>query len=125
MYKTLERNTSLLILIKTKATRLLIPYVFFGLLWMIPIKCLLQIPSYQGISLLRIIGLFLIGHNNGHLQFLLTLFWMFVLLFPVNVILMKCKYHHIYFIILNLSLCCYLPFRQIVRHNYFNLVDVL
>lgn len=69
---------------KKKAVRLLLPYIAFGLCWMIPIKYALQIPTIQDLSLIQITERFFCGIDNGHLWFLYTLFIIMTTLFPLN-----------------------------------------
>lgn len=69
---------------KKKAVRLLLPYIAFGLCWMIPIKYALQIPTIQDLSLIQITERFFCGIDNGHLWFLYTLFILMTTLFPLN-----------------------------------------
>lgn len=69
---------------RKKALRLLIPYVAFGLCWMLPIKYALQIPTVQDFNIIQIIGRFFCGIDNGHLWFLYTLFLLMIVLYPLN-----------------------------------------
>lgn len=84
MYHTLQKKNSYKDFIKSKITRLLIPYFFFGFFWMIPIKMSLPIPTYESISTLLIIKSFILGTNNGHLWFLYALFTVMVIAYPLN-----------------------------------------
>lgn len=60
-----------------KCKRLLIPFLFIGFCYMIPLKLLLHYPSYSGKSLLGIGFSFLCGEDSGHLWFLPVLFLFF------------------------------------------------
>lgn len=51
---------------------------------MIPIKMVLQVPSYENVSLMQAIWDFLIGTNNGHLWFLYALFIVFAVSYITN-----------------------------------------
>lgn len=67
-----------------KARRLLLPYLIVGLLYMIPIKMLLNIPTYANIGVVTILKRFILGIDNGHLWFLYSLFLIFLFLYPLN-----------------------------------------
>lgn len=63
-----------------KARRLLIPFLVVGLLWMLPIRLAVGYPGYAGGGILHVVFLdLLLGLDNGHLWFLPTLFFMFLL----------------------------------------------
>lgn len=74
-----------------KAKRLLLPYFIVGLLYMIPIKMLLDIPTYANIGVVTILKRFLLGTDNGHLWFLYSLFLIFLVLYPLNKITIRYK----------------------------------
>ena len=76
----INKYTDRLTFIKKKIKRLLLPYVLIGLFWMIPIKYILNIKGYREKGLYNIIvkGLFM-GNDNGHLWYLLTLFFIFII----------------------------------------------
>lgn len=67
-----------------KAKRLLWPYFIIGLLYMIPIKMILNIPTYTDIGVGTILKSFFLGTDNGHLWFLYSLFLIFLFLYPLN-----------------------------------------
>lgn len=67
-----------------KTTRLLIPFLFVGLCYMLPVKLILGYPPYQGKSLLTVMKMFLLGNDTGHLWFLPTLFLIFLTAFFVK-----------------------------------------
>lgn len=76
VYALKESNT-LDELIKRKVITLIIPYILFGLLYMIPVKCwggFYDIKQIQYITRDFLNG----GVESGHLWFLLELFWCFV-----------------------------------------------
>ena len=60
--------------IKTKSLRLLLPYVVFSILWVIPVGC-----YFYNYSTSDIIHKFLLGESPQQLWFLLMLFWVFIL----------------------------------------------
>lgn len=69
--------SSYLILIKKKLKRLILPYVFIGSLYMIPIGMLLNISRYNKSYLDNLKG-FILGYSNGHLWYLFMLFNVFL-----------------------------------------------
>lgn len=70
-----------------KVRRLLIPYVIIGLVWMIPLKLIVGVPFYEGVSLWQIVLRFILGIENGHLWFVYALMWMFVLTLLAKVLI--------------------------------------
>ena len=60
-------------LLKTKARRLLLPYLLYGFFFMFPLK--LASGYYTPETVLPAMGAFLLGGESGHLWFLPTLFW--------------------------------------------------
>lgn len=68
-----------------KAVRLLIPFIIFGLFWMIPIRFIANYSGYQDTNLATIIAKLLIGTDSGHLWFLPCLF----LIFCVHLLLIR------------------------------------
>lgn len=78
--------------VQSKIKRLIIPYLFVGLLWMLPIKLALNIPSYQNVSLVKIYLDYFLGFNNGHLWFLYALFVIFVISWFINRMFIKLKW---------------------------------
>lgn len=91
-YKTVCKDVPYFKFIKGKVLRLLVPYLFFGLLWMLPIKILLNIPSYRDYDISDILYRYVIGFDNGHLWFLYALFTIFVILYAFNRVLIKQKW---------------------------------
>lgn len=91
-YKTVCKDVPYFKFIKGKVLRLLVPYLFFGLLWMLPIKILLNIPSYRDYDISDILYRYVIGFDNGHLWFLYALFTIFVILYAFNRMLIKRKW---------------------------------
>ena len=69
--------SSYLILIKKKLKRLILPYVFIGSLYMIPIGVLLNISRYNKSYLVNLKD-FILGYSNGHLWYLFMLFDVFL-----------------------------------------------
>lgn len=114
-YKTVCKDVPYFKFIKGKVLRLLVPYLFFGLLWMLPIKILLNIPSYRDYDISDILYRYVIGFDNGHLWFLYALFTIFVILYAFNRVLIKQKWGGA----LILILCMFLMIKGI-NINVFN-----
>ena len=66
-------------LLKQKALRLLVPYLCIGLGYMIPIRILAKLPSYQNMGIGTLAQKFLTAGDVGHLWFLPALFCTFIL----------------------------------------------
>lgn len=67
-------------IIKDKFKRLLIPFLIFSVIWLLPIRYAINYPRYSGSSLLEVLFYkILLGYDNGHLWFLPTLFLCFLL----------------------------------------------
>lgn len=79
MAKSYEnKRQPLLKIISNRFKRLIIPWFFVGVLWLVPICTFLDIPAYQrpaGTSLMGGYQNFLLGLFADHLWFLLALFW--------------------------------------------------
>lgn len=113
-YKTVCKDIPYYEFIKGKIRRLLVPYFCFGLLWMLPIKIILNIPSYRDYDISDILYRYVIGFDNGHLWFLYALFTIFVILYAFNRVLIKRKWGA-----LILILCMFLMIKGI-NINVFN-----
>lgn len=76
IYSYLKRETNRYfdskIVLKSKALRLLVPYIFISIIWCIPIWTLIFGPD-------EIIQKFVLGTSPSQLWFLLALFWVFVI----------------------------------------------
>lgn len=75
--KTDNKDSFLRFMLK-KFKRLIIPFLFIGLIYMIPIKLILNYPGYVGIRYYGAMKRFLNGGDMGHLWFLPTLFLSFI-----------------------------------------------
>lgn len=76
---THEKKRSLRHLLKSKARRLLIPYLGIGLCWLLPIRLAIRYPGYASIRAADIARNFLTSSDVGHLWFLPALFCIFLL----------------------------------------------
>lgn len=65
--------------IKKKCKRLIIPFFIVGIFWMIPIKMLLDYAGYQNSNFLQAVYKMVMNQENGHLWYLPTLFFLFIL----------------------------------------------
>ena len=73
-------HTGLLELIKKKAKRILLPFIFIALIWLIPIRKLVGWKAYNEKSILEILSQDILGGRDcGHLWFLPCLFLIFIL----------------------------------------------
>ncbi len=86
LYYSLNKNINFREFIIKKVKRLIIPFIIFGIFWMIPIKLLVNYPGYQNLNLNQIILRLLTGNDSGHLWYLPTLFIIFLMI----VFLKKC-----------------------------------
>ena len=89
MYGTLQKNISFNQFLKDKIKRLLIPYFFVGLLWLIPINTLLAISDFNINQLFSYIVNFVLGIRNRHLWFLYSLFTIFLFFFIANRVVLR------------------------------------
>ena len=62
-----------------KAKRLLLPFVFISVFWMIPFRLLSHYPRWEHTSYFHILTQVFIGQDSGHLWFLGCLFFIFVI----------------------------------------------
>ena len=78
-------------------SRLVIPYWLVALIWMIPIRLLIEYPGYEGQSFLYILwkNIFL-GYDNGQLWYLPTLFFYSLIAWFINFCLKKFKWADIF-----------------------------
>lgn len=105
--KTLEHNYSYKQFILIKLKRLIIPYIFIGFFWLLPIRYILGYDNYVKHSLLyNIFVNFILGLDNGHLWYLASLFIIFIMYFAIDHFI-KNKYVKI-FLIFCLSIIGYL-----------------
>ena len=76
---THSKNKGIVNLIVNKTKRLLVPYVGIGLLYLLPIRVLIEFESYRKIGINQIFEKFLYSNDVGHLWFLPALFLIFIL----------------------------------------------
>lgn len=75
---TMRRKTFVQIL-SDKARRLLVPYLFFSFCWLLPVRLIVGYKGYQIPLAQVVLRCIILGRDNGHLWFLITLFECFVL----------------------------------------------
>lgn len=75
-------------LVKDKFKRLIIPYVFIGVSFMIPIGMKVGISAYEN-GFINSIKNLILGYSAGHLWFLMMLFTLFLVYYWVEKILIK------------------------------------
>ncbi|KAB5607574.1 acyltransferase family protein, partial [Bifidobacterium jacchi] len=79
MVYTLRKSTSYAVLMRKKLYRLVIPWLFIGLCWSIPLRFATHNPQFQGLTFGRILWeTFVTGNFSDNLWFLQVLFLMFV-----------------------------------------------
>lgn len=91
------KYSSLKVLIISKFKRLIVPFLFIGILYSIPIKYI--IGMIEG-NIINNIKYFILGLNTGHLWYLLMLFDIFIIFYLYEKFILNKKYS----IILNLIL---------------------
>lgn len=97
-YKTI----SFIDLVKKKFKRLLIPFISFSFLWLIPIRKLVRYTPYINKGIIDIfINYILLGKDNGHLWFLPCLFLCFILTYILFKILNKVEIFNKYRILIS------------------------
>lgn len=69
-----KHKTNYIDFVIKKAQRLLVPFVVVGILFMIPLKKLLNYPGYQNVNFYSAVICLLRGTETGHLWYLPTLF---------------------------------------------------
>lgn len=79
MVYTLRKSTSYATLLRKKFFRLVVPWLFIGLCWSIPLRYAAHNPQFNGVSFGRILWeTFITGNYSDNLWFLQTLLLMFV-----------------------------------------------
>lgn len=74
-YWSFHNASNLSNLLLSRAKRILLPFLFFGAIWLAPIRMLIGYPGYQGLSYpFILIRMIILGGDSGHLWFLPTLF---------------------------------------------------
>lgn len=79
--------------IKKKALRLLIPYLFVSAIWCVPVRI-----YFFGSDAWEIVSKFILGYNPAQLWYLLMLFVLFALIFPVANKIQSLKTSQAYFL---------------------------
>lgn len=79
-YFSLKKNKDIITVFKDKFKKLIIPFLIIGLLYLIPIRYLVNYSNYVDHSIIyNIIHNLILGFDNGHLWYLPTLFFIFLL----------------------------------------------
>lgn len=72
-------NINFWMIFTKKIKRLIVPYLFVSILYLVPIRTLINYPNYVNNSFLyNVIVNILLGRDNGHLWFLISLFLDFI-----------------------------------------------
>lgn len=105
-----------------KFKRVIIPYFAIALLWMIPIRLLIQLPIYQGKGITDIVirGI-LLGKDNGHLWYLIYVFMAYISSYVLYGLLEKMKVDGRYSLLILFVISVFLA----LKRSYFNQVPVL
>ena len=91
-------------IIKDKFSRLIIPFVFISLFWIVPIRIFVDYKPFVESGYLKSILLVLSGKNSGHIWFLPTLFVIFVIMYKfINCSKNNIKINTIIFILCHLA----------------------
>lgn len=77
-FYTAQKGFQFNTLLKKKFVRLIIPFLFIGLFYLIPMRFIADYPPYENLSFLRIVYSVLSFNDCGHLWFLPTLFGIFI-----------------------------------------------
>lgn len=94
MYYSIHKLFDFKKFVINKAKRLIIPYVFIGLLWQLPLRYIAKFPEYSGKDLSHILFDFAVFRDNGYLWFLPVLFGLFILAY----FLIKSSRYSLYYI---------------------------
>jgi len=79
---TKTKKDSLIPFIRNKFSRIIIPYLIVSLLWLIPIRLFVDYSGYHDKSIINIItSCILFCKDNGHLWFLPSLFFIFIIMY--------------------------------------------
>lgn len=88
-YKTISKDNNFLNFLKLKFNRLILPFIFTAIFWMIPIKKIINYSNYNDIGMFEILKLVLTGKDAGHLWYLPTLFLIFLIMYFLCLFLKK------------------------------------
>lgn len=83
LFYSRRKSISFLAFTKGKITRLLIPFIFTALMWLIPIRLAVDYPKYTDLHLFHILYRIMTLQDAGHLWFLPVLFSIFILSYPL------------------------------------------
>lgn len=76
-FYTTQKDFRFILLLKKKFVRLIIPFMFIGLFYLIPIRYIANYSPYENLAFIRIVYSVLSFNDCGHLWFLPTLFGIF------------------------------------------------
>lgn len=88
-YKTISKDNNFLNFLKLKFNRLILPFIFTAIFWMIPMKKKINYSNYNDIGMFEILKLVLTGKDAGHLWYLPTLFLIFLIMYFLCLFLKK------------------------------------
>ena len=103
-----EKKKTFINIFFDKLKRLIIPYLIFSFLWLLPIRLLIKYKGYQSTNFLTIIiKKIILGYDNGHLWYLPTLFFCFIIAYILLSMLKKNSKEFKYLYIWLISLIFY------------------
>ena len=88
-YKTISKDNNFLNFLKLKFNRLILPFIFTAIFWMIPMKKIINYSHYNDIGMFEILKFVLTGKDAGHLWYLPTLFLIFLIMYFLCLFLKK------------------------------------
>ena len=88
-YKTISKDNNFLNFLKLKFNRLILPFIFTAIFWMIPMKKIINYSNYNDIGMFEILKFVLTGKDAGHLWYLPTLFLIFLIMYFLCLFLKK------------------------------------
>lgn len=84
-YYTCLKKRKITNFVKDKFSRLIIPFAFVSLLWVIPLKMILEVPGFTILNYFELaFKNVLLLSSTGHLWFLITLFLIFLIYFIID-----------------------------------------
>ncbi len=86
-YYTCLKNKKPIEFIVDKIKRLIIPFIFVGAFYMVPLKMILKVPGYKGTYFKVIFDNLVKLNQTGHLWFLISLFIIFIIFFTISKII--------------------------------------
>lgn len=81
---SINKKSGFKYLLISKIKRLIVPFLGVGIFWLFPVRMLVGYKGYRGYALYEIIiNKIILGEDNGHLWFCPTLFFIFLVMYPL------------------------------------------